>query len=360
MRRVGKYSMLCSVIGMMMFTSCDKEEIVLEESTDPIFVTTGQLNGESFNIVAGDDGAYMHTMTLLENGVNVFSGEISNGNLSLEMGVYDGHIDKPSHNVVNELTDFSPHFSMGYSGNYLELNKFKLCALPNSQNIEKIIWFIDGQKAGVNVALITEPGKYEVRAEVKFYGSAEVQNLTNDVIVGFKRSANCTIDFEMDQDSVVASIDAFGSSVTGVTWFLNGNEVANTHDLLLNITPERHTLTARVEMGDVVRIKSVCIDGSGAGNTINDLTHLEEGSQGSPHDYNLRLIVVKDGTVFVSESADNLNSTIQVLGVELYGENSNGNEVYKVTALISANLRSAVSEETVPISFTTTFGIEIP
>ncbi|MDX2362065.1 MAG: hypothetical protein QNK23_14750 [Crocinitomicaceae bacterium] len=359
MRRIGRNSILCCALGWMIFSSCDKKEIVLETTNDPVFVTSGEINGEAFTIVAGDNGAYMNTMTLMENGVQVFSGEMSGENLSLELGIYDGNLDMPTQNLIGELINFNPTFSMGYTGDYVTLSKHKYCTQTNSQNIEKIEWFVDGVKKGINDAVISEPGIYNVCARIKYYGSSVIEDLCNEMIVGYRRAENCSISFVMSQDSIVeASIESFGAPVTEVKWFMDGDQVSTDHTFDSILADDNlHKLTAEVHMGDVVRTKTVIIDK--LGRTANDFTFLEELSSPSSRDFDLRLKIVQDGTVLVSETTDNLDASIEITGFEYYEKNSSGNDVYKITANVHANVQEVVSENIIPVSFTTTFGVEI-
>src|SRR5690606_14714908 len=90
-------------------SSCKKDVIEIPESNTPIFRVEGTMDGESFELIAGDDNVYMHTMTFEENGVSVFSGKIGGDDLSIEIGVYDGNIDFVS--KTPEPTTILPVFS---------------------------------------------------------------------------------------------------------------------------------------------------------------------------------------------------------------------------------------------------------
>ena len=101
----------CCLI-MISLASCKKDEVVLPESNDPIFRVDGTFDGQNFSLIAGDNNAYMHTMTEIVNGVEVFSGNLSNGDFSVEMGVYNGLVDMPSSQMPLQLLDLNPNFSM--------------------------------------------------------------------------------------------------------------------------------------------------------------------------------------------------------------------------------------------------------
>ena len=75
------------------FWTIIQDKIEIPESNEPVFRVYGTFDGDSLNLIAGDDGAYMHTMTKVENGVNIFTGIISNETMSFEVGVFDGNLD---------------------------------------------------------------------------------------------------------------------------------------------------------------------------------------------------------------------------------------------------------------------------
>ena len=68
-------------ISLLVMVSCKKDKIEIPESNEPVFRVYGTFDGDSLTLIAGDDGAYMHTMTKLENGVNIFTG-INNGQVN--------------------------------------------------------------------------------------------------------------------------------------------------------------------------------------------------------------------------------------------------------------------------------------
>ena len=135
MKKTLRNSIILCGIGLLGFTSCKKDVVEIPESNDPIFRTEGTFGSENFEIIAGDNGAYMFTMTEVQNGVNVFSGKISNGNFSVELGIYDGHIDMPAYDALNELLNLTPIFSANDSTPLVTLSKSMLSTMSGSQYI---------------------------------------------------------------------------------------------------------------------------------------------------------------------------------------------------------------------------------
>lgn len=349
-------------LSALALSACTKDIIDMQESTDPVFITTGQFNDDAFEIVAGDDGAYMHTMTKEENGVRIFSGRIEGQDLTIELGVFDGMIDMPNHDVVQHLTNITPEFASHEMGELMVLSKSILTTQDNSANVEYVNWYVDGEFVGQNNVPLYEPGIFDVCAVVKFGGTNIIDTLCNEMIVGYSRNDNCLIDFDVAQGMLNASITPTGSAtVESVRWFLDGNFVGDDLALDSSVSQTRHELSAEVHLSNgTYRTKRAIVDGTGDYNSMDDFTILENIASAQSRDFDIRIRVEKDGSIYYSEIADNSNATLTILGIELYEQNANGKDVYKITATVDAQVRESVALKTIPISFTTVFGIEIP
>ena len=345
-------------------TSCKKDVVEIPQENDPVFRADGNLGGESFSIIAGDDNAYMYTMTTVENGVNIFSGEISNGDFSIRMGIYDGFIDKPSHVVENDLLNVSPVFAYDADQELLVLSKNTMLSLSQSQSINKIEWFVDGDWKATNDYVIKEPGKYNVCAEIYHVGSSAPYMLCDDVIVGYSNNVNCKIDFSVAGGTLNAEINDMGYGMQSVEWFLNGSSLGTATNLNQQQLPSNYSvLSAKVSFsGGYVRTKSVLVNGTYSQFTANDFTIFEQQANTSVpnRDFNVRLDIHKDNKYYTTIDCENEGSTITITGFEYYGKNDNGKDVYKVSALVNAEVKTDGSMKSIPVNFSTTFGIEIP
>lgn len=356
MRKVNTYVLLCAV-GLLTLGSCDKPSIELPEPNEPVFVLNGTLSGVDFNLIAGDNNAFMHTSTKVVKGVNLFSGELTDGNFSVELGIFDGFIDKPGHITVEEIQNIVPTFAKRSVNPLVVLNK---SYLGNSQNIQKVDWYINGSLAGSDELALTEPGKYKVCANITF-NNGDYTQLCDDIIIGYKRSANCSIHFSAVQGQVLAEINSIGSTVTGVEWFVNDEFVSSA--LLFNTTSfEIFNLKARVTFDNgVVRTRTVHIDAANNVNSVNDFSVMEMASlySGPNQDFNIHLRIKSDGKTYLSEYANNKNSTLIITGIEYYGVNADGNDVYKISGMVNAVVMELVTEKMVSVNFSTVFGFEI-
>ena len=236
----------------------------------------------------------------------------------------------------------------------------------NPQNIGQIKWYLNGTLAGIDEIEIYEPGWYDVTAEVAFTNGSTVQ-LENDIIVGYERTHNFDLVFGWDpfNNTLTASADLIGnpaSSFQNVTWTFNGNIISTSPSLPQFEVSTDGILTAEVTFAgsNVTRTKSIYVS-PGSMNTVDDLTQFEEMASNTLYqDFNMRLNVIKGGVLYSSVPADNSNATIAITSFEYYGKNANNNDVYKVSANINAMVKSVVNGNQLPVSFTTTFGVEIP
>lgn len=346
-------------VGMLLVQSCSKTQVEIPESNDPVFLIEGSFAGESFSLVAGDDNAYMFTNTYVVNGVNFYSGNISNGNFSVELGVYDGMLDIPNHQPQVELSNLNPIFAQHTPPPIATLSKD---LFANTQYISQIIWKVDGVQVGIDQAVIHEPGLYDVCADITFLGG-QTATLCNELILGYERSSNCSINFSTGGGYLNADVsNVTGIGVDDVVWFIDDVEVGTGISAQLPITGGMKKLSADVYFSNgAVRRKNALVNPASSVQNTDDFTIFESNSSNAPtRDFNLSMKIEKDGQTFLSEFADNDDGEITIIEVTYYGKNSNNKDVYKIKASIEAVVESISTQKQLPVSFTTTFGIEIP
>ena len=165
----------------------------MPEGNDPVFTLNGTLGGEDLNLVAGDNNAYMYSSTELEYGVRVFSGELSDGSTSIELGIFDGNLDKPNHVPEVDLSNVILQYAKQSTEPFAILSKDSI--INSTSHIESIEWVENGLTLTAEEPIITDAGKHDICARVKFVGDPEVYIYCNDVIVGFQRNANFSIKY---------------------------------------------------------------------------------------------------------------------------------------------------------------------
>ena len=89
MRRVWIDSFGAILLAGLALNSCKKHVPDMPESNNPVFRVDGTFDGVDFTMIAGDDNAYMHTSSEIENRVHLFQGDLSDGVNSIQLEIYD-------------------------------------------------------------------------------------------------------------------------------------------------------------------------------------------------------------------------------------------------------------------------------
>lgn len=359
MRRARTFIAFTVVLGGLLMSSCNKHSINVPQSNDPVFKAEGTIDANQFELVAGDDNAFMFTSIESENNVPIYSGKLSNGDLSIEIGIYDGLIDIPGHNVINSMP-YELIFSRKTTSPIAFLSKE---SFPNADIIDHVSWSVDGLDS-LNTMTIYEPGKYQVCADIVFSdGSSNV--LCSELILGYARHANFQIKHFLNQNgTLTAWVEDPQVAVEKIKWYLDDVLISSDAELTYNqLSDENHILRADVSFENgVKRSKNMIVDGSLSGKFIDDLTFFETGTLALLHrDFNIRLKLVQDGITFSSDQTNNSLNTVSFSDVSYYAKDANGNDVYKVKAHIVATVIDVQNVNgSRQLEFDTTFGIAIP
>lgn len=358
MRSVRKYIVAVIGVALISMSSCDKHRPEMLYSNSPVFKTVGTFDGQDFSLIAGDDNAYMFTMLNIENGVNLYSGNLTNGDFSVELGIYDGFVDYQTKHIYSELPD-EFLFAVKSSSALLVLDK-ELFA--NVNLISEVKWIIDGEFIGNDYVEISEPGIYLVTAEITFNDNT-TETLSSELIVGYERHANFQIKHYLNQNGLLTAWVEHGDEpIEKVRWLLDGVPVSDESELQIELDSMSYNLTADVSFeNSVVRVKTMLVDGSLSGKFIDDLTFLETGTLTLQNqDFHLYVKIEKDNEIFLSSFANNNGGSVEVTAMDLYGENAEGQAVYKLNAHIKVNVSSSYGGAVHEVEFDTVFGIAIP
>lgn len=352
---MSRFSYIFLIVITFSMVSCKKEEIQLPESNDPVFSVDGQFSNQDLSLIAGDEGFYMYTMTKEVNGVKVFSGVLENDNMTVEIGLFDGNVDNKNHDLFTQLNDCSI-WSLKYNDPLTVLDK---SAFPNADNIDHITWVVNGQTYS-DALEIFEPGLYHICAIVNFM-DGDSDNLCEDVIVGYERGANCRINYFLNQEGKMSAwLGNIDGNIVDVQWYMEDSLIASGVEMTTPIDGNRSELKAVVVFDNgVVRTKNVLVDGAIENKYIDDFTIFEKELYNIiPRDYNIRMMVTKDGISYSSENCDNSNAVIDISQIEYYGLNSAGKKAYNLKANITC-LLSVPNGPAVPFTGQVQFGLEI-
>ena len=341
---------------ILLASACKKDVIEIPESNTPVFRVDGLIDGEAFELIAGDNNVYMHTMTVEEYGVNVFSGRIGGDDLSIEIGVYDGNIDFLT--TAPQPATILPVFSQVSAAPLVILSKD---SFENAQNITSIVWSVDGVEVGVNTYAIYERGIFDVCAEVTFVDGSD-KTMCDELMIGYNHNANCELNASLMGGGIVnvAATNAT-QQINFINWYVNGVPMGQSLELVSDLGATLTTVTADVHFKNgVVRTKSVILSGYDYQKFVNDFTMFENESDLTvPQDFNIRVKVMKNGQELRSDQATNVSSKVHITALDYYGLNSAGNKVFKVSGIVNGNLKELASGEEVDFTMNIVFGIEI-
>lgn len=348
------------IVGAFLLASCNKQTVEVPQSNDPVFRVDGTIDSVPLSLVAGDDNAFMFTAIKEEHGVPVYSGKLSDGSTSIEIDIYDGMIDMPQHNVINS---FPAQFTYARKST-APLAILSKESFPNAALINSVTWWIDGDSYGTNNVEISEPGKYEVCADILFNdGSSNV--LCSELIFGYERHANCQIKHFLSQNGTLSAwvVDP-QVEIEKIEWRLDNELISSQSEVsIADLSPYNHILRADVYfVNGVRRTKNMIVDGSLSGKFIDDLTIFETGILSVLNrDFNVRVKLEKDGVTYSSAEVNNTLNKVTFDEINYYGKDSSGNTVYKVKAHIVANVQDVQGVNGMKVlDFETTFGIAVP
>lgn len=360
MRRAKAFIAFTVVLGGFLFSSCEKHTIDVPNSNDPVFTAEGTVDGNGFNLVAGDDNAYMFTAVEQENGISIFTGNLSNGNFAIEMGIYDGLIDIPDHEAINSLPNHHV-FSRMSSTPVAFLTKD---AFPNVDVIDHVTWTVDGGIPSIDTMTIMEPGKYQVCANIVFTDGSS-NELCSEMILGYERHANCNIKHFLNQNGrLTAWVEDPQVAIEKVEWFFDDVLISEQTEFAYDsVSGGNHILRAQINFENgVKRTKSMIVDGDLSGKFIDDLTFFETSTSTLLHrDFNIRIKLEEGGVTYASDVVNNSMNTVSLSDVSYYGKDANGNVVYKVKAHVVATVKDVQNPNiTRELEFNTTFGLAFP
>ncbi|MBI1838071.1 MAG: hypothetical protein HYR91_12480 [Flavobacteriia bacterium] len=348
----------CFIILLTLIISCKKDDVKdLPQENSPVFKINGNINGEVFEIEAGENNAYMYSFTEMYNGVEKFSGKLSNDDLSIELGVYNGKQDFIAANFLSNL-NLSVLGATLPNGYLIKLDKNDLL---NASEIQSIQWYANNVFIGQNVALINEPGNYSICANITFLDGTQT-TICNQILAGFHQGANFKINHILKQDgSLLAWINPQIGTIESIEWKVDGETVSIENNASIEIEDDGQIVTANVKFTNgVIKTKSVYIDGDEETKFFDDLTQFEMNpSNNIEWDYKMVLKIRKGTNEYRSDFIGNPLFTVMLNDVSYYGLNTNGNKVYKMNAIVNTNVKNVATGTVLPVNFTTDFGIEI-
>jgi hypothetical protein len=210
----------------------------------PQFEMHIDMDGDSINIVAGDEDVYYNSYCEERNGVMVFIGEFTfdNGDKKLKFELFD-HSNPYNLNqgiaLMNDNSAFAD-YSSAFTG-YLFFDS----SAVNGQGITNMEWTIDGMVHNDNYHLVNTPGIYDVILNFDFASGAS-STLHNKVYLGFENpnwGYFDAVDIGYGEYQFTSQVQNSGSVIE---WVIDDTLSFVQNDLLISLDTGIHKVIMKV------------------------------------------------------------------------------------------------------------------
>ncbi len=203
---------------------------------------------------------------------------------------------------------------------------------------------------------------FDVCAEVHYQDGSD-KMLCNEIILGFNHNATFNLQTSLMGNGIVkTAVENISNPMTLVEWYLNDVliQTSDTCEYYIVDTPQKLTAKVHFQNG-VVKTKSMLVNGYNSQKNIEDFTVFETQSEAfTSSDFNIRVNITKNGEEYRSDLANNVQSTVQITGIEYFGLNTAGKNVYKISGVIGCKERKVGTSIDANLNVNFVFGIEIP
>ena len=346
------YLVLLTGLVLLSF-GCKKKDLPpIPYENNPVFNVVGTIDNETIDLHAGQNDAFMLTKIQSLNGVDQFTGLLSNGNTSMGIRFFDSKVDIPT-----------------LSGNFVALDNYEISAaygttpllkissgdFSNSSSIINIIWKIDGVEQSDSTLRIFEPGKYNVCAKI-FFSNGQNATTCNSIVVGYQTNADFVLNWEIIQNEAIkAVIDAPNNTVASIKWFIDDVLLGESIELNHFNIPNTFRLKAEVKFQNgVVSTREVFVNKSADDYSIEDFVLIGQETN-LKWDSSVHFTVEKNGITYQSVNGEINNSVFHITDISNYQSNGNGPNV----KLLKGTLESPFSNTSTGGTVNGTFQIEI-
>lgn len=356
MNKLIKYLLVLTWIVVV--SSCNKDVIEpLPEENNPIFSVTGQIDGKTISLNAGESGSFMHTSSTIRNKVKQFNGALENAQTGFSITISDGVVDIPSFN--SNIENFES-FKIAPFTNGEPLAVYSLENFSNSTYISSIEWIIDGEVQVGNTIQFYEPGIFNVCANVSFTDGSQ-GSACSKVIIGYQKNVHSVLRHIVSQDfSSIGYLDSPNQPISTIEWTINDSLVATTTSENyktegLNIDSYKLGAKATFQNG-AIRGKEIFISTLTPYNYIGDFSILENQST-KEWDHSATVIVRHNQKEYRAIQNGSNSATITINDVVSFNNNSSGNQVSIFKGSLSCSFIDLSTQEVVDGEFEFSFGV---
>lgn len=349
------YSKILILSVLLFALGCTKDEITPDPpSNDPVFSVKGTIDGHGVNMEAGENNSYMHTGIVELNGVEHYRGALTSGKDKVQISISDGILDIPQINTdimsAGEIT-----IAPNHGGDALAVLSVDL--FNNKAFIDELTWNIDGDIQTSSTVYITEPGKYEVCADIVFIDGSSASTC-NTMLIGYQKNVSPVLKYILGQnDQVLAFIESPNNEVNNIKWYRNDvlvGEELSYNDSLSGLMS--YALKARIEyFNGSMREREIWVNRINPNFKIEDLSNIENQSN-LTWDNKAIIEVEVNGNQYVSDPSSP-GHKITIDNSWEYGTNEEGDNVTFIEGTLVSTFRNQSTGEVVEGSFDIRFGL---
>ena len=348
------YLLLLSGLLTLNFACSKKDLPDIPYENNPVFNVNGTIGNETIDLHAGENDALMFASAEEYNGVNRFTGVLSNGQEEVKMQIFGTNVDIP--HLSDKFIEL-PEYLISEQFGTTPLLTIEQGDLSNASTINTIDWSIDGDPHGSSTLTINEPGKYNVCANVH-YNNGAVVNVCNTIIVGFKNYTDFELEWEMFQsDSIVATFNSLSATIQKVRWYMDDVIISEGAILYASNLPDSFHLRAEVHFQNgAVAKRTVFVNKQSDEYSLHDFTTAGIKSQ-LTWDSSALFTVVKGGSTYQSINGPTSNSSFVVTEITEYETNNSATQTKLIKGTLNVPFKNFTSGETVNANLNIEFGL---
>lgn len=341
-------------LSILLAYGCTKDEITPEPpSNDPIFRSVGSIDGHEIELEAGEGNTYMYTDVVNVNGVDQYKGALLNGNTEFKITISDGMLDIPDLNtdIIGSAIPIAQNTSNEVLAT-LSKNIFS-----NAQEIDELVWTIDGETQTSNEITIHQPGEYDICADVVFLDGT-TGSACNKYLIGYQKNVNAVVKYIVGQNNqIISFVESPNNEISSIEWYRNDvliSEDFNYKDSISGLLS--YSLKAKVEfMNGSYREREIWVNRLNTNKKIEDLSNIENQSSLS-WDHKATVEIDHNGEKYISSPGSQPQQIIVTNSFD-YGTNDDGQLVTFIEGTLNATFLKVSTQDTVNGSFDIRFGI---
>lgn len=349
-----KYWVLISTL--LVGVSCKKELSKLPDSTEPIFLATGTIDGQQVSMKAGLEDFLMHSTEWSWNGVPVYRGSITNGDSYFQMDLFSGNVWNLSSGIQDILnqTELScvtfPSLPLTVTG--------AMCA--NLSDFEYIKFQLNNDVPQPE-AVLTEPGNWMLSCLAKQTNGSELQ-LSNRLIVGYDSKSLFRLSAHQSGNLISATISDYSQDIDSINWSIGNFTVSTVETAVqLPINTGSSVLHATVYFHNgIIRERKIAVN-VGEWKQVSDYVYPLESAWFQQFDRKVAM-VIKLGTETYQSRQVTQDSPfqIQITSKSIYTDAVTNQQFVKLTYELSAKFSRLSDTTVVTGQFFVTIALPIP